>query len=170
MMAFEKITKIDAARRQINEAIRLFFERREELAIHTLAGASHEILKDIGQKQNIVGFLKNISLIKSDKVTEYLKLVNYPKNFLKHANWDTEEVLKFNPALNEIWLFDSIHLYRQITGENPYEMNVFLGWFMTKHPDLFPEPLKHKLKELKTFEDFEDYDFFLKELNNSGRK
>lgn len=41
------VTKLAAARRQISAAIRMFFDREDELAIHTVASAAYGILKDI---------------------------------------------------------------------------------------------------------------------------
>jgi len=38
------ITKRDAAQRQIDAAIRLYFDEGEELAIHTLVGAAHILI------------------------------------------------------------------------------------------------------------------------------
>jgi len=35
------ITKLEAARRHLDQAIRLFFEERDALSIHTLVSAAH---------------------------------------------------------------------------------------------------------------------------------
>jgi len=41
------ITKLAAAQRQLNAAIRLFFVREDELAIHTIAHAAYRLLADL---------------------------------------------------------------------------------------------------------------------------
>jgi hypothetical protein len=50
-----EIRKIDAARRQLDEAIRLWMEGRDPLAIHTLSMAAFGILYDIAKHQNLLG-------------------------------------------------------------------------------------------------------------------
>ena len=45
-MNLDRITKIDAARAQLDEAIKLFFEGRNSIAIHTLVMAVHQLLHD----------------------------------------------------------------------------------------------------------------------------
>jgi len=165
-MKFEKITKIEAAERQLKEAIRLSFERRDKLAIHTLAGAAHEILKDLGKKKGVTGLIKNVVGIKEDKRTEYFRLVNHPKNFLKHANRDSENELDFNQMLNEVWLCDAIYLCEEITGKISHEMRIFRAWFMSKHPELSPMTMEQELEVMHSYKEFEDYEFWLKLLDN----
>ena len=46
-MTGHEITKLDAARRQLDTPIRLFFDNEDSLSIHTLAYASFKILFDI---------------------------------------------------------------------------------------------------------------------------
>jgi hypothetical protein len=42
-----QISKIAAAQRQMDAAIRMFFQREDELAIHTIAAAAFQILRDL---------------------------------------------------------------------------------------------------------------------------
>ena len=42
-----QISKIAAAQRQLDAAIRMFFQREDELAIHTVAAAAFQILRDV---------------------------------------------------------------------------------------------------------------------------
>ncbi len=55
----EKVNKIEAARRQLVEAITLFFERRDPIAIHTLIGASHQILYDLAKGKGDTSIFKD---------------------------------------------------------------------------------------------------------------
>jgi hypothetical protein len=45
------ITKIQAAEKQLDTAIRLFFENIDHLSCYTLAAASHEITDDLCEKK-----------------------------------------------------------------------------------------------------------------------
>src|ERR1700727_600867 len=42
-----QISKIATAQRQLDAAIRMFFKREDELAIHTVAAAAFQILRDV---------------------------------------------------------------------------------------------------------------------------
>jgi hypothetical protein len=46
-----QVTKMVAAKRQLDSAIRLFFAKDDELAIHTLVAASFRVLRDITKKR-----------------------------------------------------------------------------------------------------------------------
>jgi hypothetical protein len=44
-----KVTKREAASRQLNQGIRLFFDRGDMLAVHTLTAAAFQLFADLGQ-------------------------------------------------------------------------------------------------------------------------
>lgn len=93
----ENVSKLVAAARQLREAIFLFFERRDAVAIHTLAAASHQILVDLASERGLSGIPKNNPLVRSEKEKEWITLVNNSHNFFKHADRDPEAVC-FRPA------------------------------------------------------------------------
>jgi hypothetical protein len=49
----EKVTKIDAAGRQLQTAIRMFLAGGDSISIHTLTAASLQIVMDLGFKVGI---------------------------------------------------------------------------------------------------------------------
>jgi hypothetical protein len=46
------VSKLDAARRQLQTAIQLWFEERDPVAIHALAYAAYEIIHAISKRRN----------------------------------------------------------------------------------------------------------------------
>jgi hypothetical protein len=46
-----QISKIAAAQRQLDAAIRMFFDQEDELAIHTVAAAAFQVLRDVTKKR-----------------------------------------------------------------------------------------------------------------------
>jgi hypothetical protein len=50
---YQIISKVEAADRQLRVAIRLFFERKDLLAVHTLAAAAQGILTDLARPKDI---------------------------------------------------------------------------------------------------------------------
>src|SRR5688572_12649416 len=55
---FEIVTKLEAAERQLWVAIRLFFERRDAIAVHTLAAAAHSVLVDLARPRGVKIFFE----------------------------------------------------------------------------------------------------------------
>ena len=47
------VSKLDAARRQLDAAIRMYLANEDELAIHTLAAAAYRILRDLLEKRGL---------------------------------------------------------------------------------------------------------------------
>jgi len=47
----DELTKLEAAQRQLDAAIRLFLSSEDELAIHTLAAAAYRIFRDLKEKR-----------------------------------------------------------------------------------------------------------------------
>ena len=52
------ITKLDAAERQLNSSIRLFFENRDHLSSYALTAASREITDDLIEKKRVTRYFK----------------------------------------------------------------------------------------------------------------
>jgi hypothetical protein len=76
----EQVTKIDAAERQIKEAIKLFFERRDQISIHTLAGAANQILYDISNESGMES-MRNSLIIKDEYRKLWMDALNKEKTF-----------------------------------------------------------------------------------------
>lgn len=140
-----KLTKIDAAKRQLEAAIILFFDDGDPIAIHTLVCAAYDVLDGINQHRGGKEmFVKR----------QYVKLpgkptrgdINEYQNFLKHADKDPEGTLDFFPILTEPILADACKTYRLLANEeNPF-FGVFERWFHCRggkdHFDWPPEQEK----------------------------
>ena len=46
---FDKVTRLEAAERQLKVAVRLFFERRDLIAVHALAAAAQDIVRQFAK-------------------------------------------------------------------------------------------------------------------------
>lgn len=49
----EKLTKLEAARRQINAVIRMYFNDEDPVAIHALIAGGTQIISDLGKKKGM---------------------------------------------------------------------------------------------------------------------
>ena len=54
-----RVSKIDAARRQLETAIRLFFYDIDFVSVHTLLCASHEIFVRIGESSGVHSIIRH---------------------------------------------------------------------------------------------------------------
>ena len=149
------ISKIEAARRQLETAIRLFFYERDSISIHTLASAAQEVLNALGGKQGqepyILGhFLKSVKEGRRKEVADKLREA---QNFFKHADKDHDKEIKFDPESTLFVMWDACEMYARLTGEGTDSMKCFDQWFRMK----YRETIENKdLKQL--LDDIADYD------------
>jgi len=102
------ITKIDAAQRQLKEAIRLWFDDRDPVAIHSLACSAYQIIHDINKQRGGRDLFYDSLVIKDEYQKEWAKRLKASYNFLKHADVDADGVLEFKPALTEAFISYSL--------------------------------------------------------------
>src|SRR5208282_4535810 len=131
------ITKTDAAERQLNTAIRLFFESRDHLSSYTLAAASREITDDVIQSRFGELYQRELArvgdplevhlshrkgfeiLVKPEFYKDFIRLEHKWQNFLKHADKDPDaEIEPFKTKLLALVILTAMN-------------NLFL---LTQHP------------------------------------
>lgn len=92
-MAIIKINKTEAARRQIDTAIRMLFDNEDPVAIHTIAMAGFRILRDLTASRDDSYMHKMVqSIIKPGMESKFWGAMNSFSNFLKHAEVDPDEL------------------------------------------------------------------------------
>lgn len=151
------ITKLQVAERQLREAIRLFFERRDPVTVHTVAAAGHQVLVDIAGRDGVESLLKPKAAEAS-----FIRSVNYPTNFFKHADRDAQGRINIRPLadFNAELLMDAVLLFQRYAGTLFLEGKVFWTWFVTKNRELFEGsvPSDGAVQKLDTGIDPEDFD------------
>jgi hypothetical protein len=132
------ISKLDGARRQIETAIRLYFDDGDPVPIHTLAAAAYSVLRDINEKRGGIMMLKDAwRFLDTPEAKEFKRYINQPDNFLKHADQDPDGTLVFNARWTYAMLFEASHKYCGLTGEWRPLMALFLIWFVAQEPQIF---------------------------------
>jgi hypothetical protein len=143
------VTKLDAATRQLETAIRLYFHDEDPVSIHTLVGASYNIIRDINRKRGGPPMLIKDDLIELYVKTEYQqamrKKLNEPENFFKHADRDHAETIEFNPDASEFMILDAVRGYSGITGEWAPLFRVLYWWVITANESIIKAEFKEKL-------------------------
>ncbi|MGD0972917.1 MAG: hypothetical protein ABR866_02435 [Candidatus Korobacteraceae bacterium] len=149
------ITKTDAAERQLNTAIRLFFENRDHLSSYALAIASREVTDYVIQSRYSELYQRELTrvgdplkvrlsyreeikaLIKPEFYKNFLTLDHKWQNFLKHADKDPDaEIEPFKAKLLVLVILTAMRNYFLLTQHCTAEMFTFLIWIAVAEPQL----------------------------------
>lgn len=141
-----KIHKIEAAQRQLDTAISLFFSGGDLCSVVALAAASEEILGQyvdgewVKENQNNMFYRMYNSAIDrglefKNKTEFSQKLVNRTKNSLKHANSEDEQFVSFSEEEAVIRLMLAIMNF-QTGASQPFseQMTKFETWLRESRP------------------------------------
>jgi hypothetical protein len=133
------VTKLDAARRQLGVAIRLWFADDDPVAIHTLAAAAHEIVHTLFRLRGFHGLMFDSKLVKNEYRSDWAKLIKRPASFFKHAQRDPDSEFEFDPRANWALLLAAAHGVSRMGYEPRMEELALAYWFRIHQPDWFPE-------------------------------
>jgi hypothetical protein len=137
-MAEYSIDKLEAARRQLDMAIKLFFDNEDGFAVYTLAYAAFKILFDIYPVHKNDDFAKRID----DVITQIgWKRFNNTANFLKHGDRDPHDLLPDQDAESAQGLIGlAAVMYRRLAGDFTPLMRGFDLWTEALNPEAFRIP------------------------------
>jgi hypothetical protein len=136
-----RVSKLNAAQRQLRTAIALWFENGDPVSVHTLAFAAYEIFHSVSEHRDPYrrDLIFDTFHIKDEYRKEWLALVKKEANFFKHGDRDPEAVIDLDPEFSEQFILWSI-LARQLCGEGPSEEeSTFMWWFMFHRTHMLTE-------------------------------
>lgn len=160
---FHSVSKLEAAERQLRQAIRLFFQRGDDIAVHTLAAAAYQIISDMCAQKGVQREMEDSRILEAMGVKkEVLAAMRKPQNFFKHADKDPEALVRFNPLLSTCFILSGVQYFYSLTGKQFPEGQVFRVWFFLKFPDRVPLEVKPMFAKIpREHLNTEDYSFFL---------
>jgi hypothetical protein len=142
------VTKLDAAKRQIDTAIDLWFRNGDPVSIHTLTAAARRILLDLAEhRKGRLGLFDAELYIVPGKEKEYKKAIRAPETFFKHAEKDPDATFKFNPDGTDYYLIDCCDSFHALTGDSTKLMSAFVLRCFLFNPSLFKRDLLPGIKE-----------------------
>jgi hypothetical protein len=145
------ITRIEAARRQLDQAIELFFAGGDAVSIHSLSLNAFEIAATLAKNQDAPNWLDMTRQdaaehhgIKTEK--EFFDIFNKARNFFKHAGRKPDEALPdFDESMNDHSLALTVFQYGEL-AERSAPMWAYLFWFYATHPIfLVPAALENEV-------------------------
>jgi len=135
------ISKLQAASRLLDTAIRLFFEGADAVAVHSLAAASLNVFSDVAEH---TGKSWRAHLGHDSKLSpqEVKLILNRAWNFFKHADRDPVETLQFEEIDSEHLMSVAVLQCGDLQATTCC-MQAFQLWYIAAHPELFSksEPL-----------------------------
>jgi hypothetical protein len=133
-MSVPKISKSEAAKRQLDTAIDLFFEAEDALSVHTLAFAAFKVLLNLYPHRKNDDFGEQIDKLISEGIG--WQRFNNTANFLKHADRDPDGFLEDFDAEMVLPLIGlATLLYRRLSGDFSPKMEAFDFWVETMAAD-----------------------------------
>jgi hypothetical protein len=131
------LNKLEAARRQLETAVKLYFAYDDEVSILTLAAAAYSLIRDLNEHRGGEPMLKDLHrILPEDLAREFKTYINRPENFLKHADKDPEAMLDLEPRWTEVLLWEASRKYCEMTGEQSKVLITFVLWFVARQPEL----------------------------------
>ncbi len=164
-----RVSKVGAARSQLLEAIRLFFEQRDAVSIHTLVCAAMQILHDhidegTAWDNNLLFHFDSI-YINDEFRAEWKSHINDPANFFKHADRDIKSgrtAIEFNTAVTRFYILEAIRCLRIIESDSfvfSPEFRTFTAWYALKYPQHLKTEARDRFAKLRNLS-VDDYKGF----------
>ena len=148
-----RVTKIDAARRQLTTAIRLFFDGGDRVSVYSLASNAWEVIDVLCTSAGVESFSKQArENLPAGHTLKYY--VNEPcRNFFKHAERDPnpDSSVELSESNVAAMLFLAVEDYMRLRQGGPVEAQVFQAWFIAVFPQkVTDEPVaQSKLERAK---------------------
>jgi hypothetical protein len=132
------ITKLDAARRQLETAITLWFHDADPVSVHTLAMAVHGILRGLNKKRGGRPMLGDpMPCIRPGFEKLAADIVVRSSNFFKHGAKDPLATDYFAPELNECIILDACNALMEVAQEKRPLMWTFIVYLAIHQPRVF---------------------------------
>ena len=132
-----ELTKLEAARRQLAVAIRLFFDERDAVSVYTLAANAWEIVDVLCKRRGVDGLSKETEgRLRGDQSLRH-DFINEPyRNFFKHADRDPEGTVEgFRDERNDHLLMLAAEDLMRLEETKLLECQVFQIWYLAVYPE-----------------------------------
>ena len=136
------ITKMEAAHRQLCVAIRLWLEDGDQIAIHSLAAAAHQIIHDLNRRKKGPALLFDTNLIPKEHRQPFVTALKSASWFMKHADRGRTGAAKefdFDPGWNIHLIMFSIFGIKYLGEEFTVEEVAFERWHALNNPHLMTD-------------------------------
>jgi len=143
------VSKLEAAQRQLNLAIRLLFANADAVAVHTLVGAASIVLTDLVERlAPEKSWDKQAQEANELTASQYFQIMRKAQNFFKHAREDHDTTIEFDPNDTESLAFWAVMNASELAPMS-IEAQVFQLWYIASHSpieDVSETPLREAIQ------------------------
>jgi hypothetical protein len=167
-----KITKLDAACRQLNTAIYLWFTEGDPISVFALAHAAHEIIHTLYRRKGLVDLIYDSDFINDNYRGDWAKRLKHGAAFLKHAKRDPDAVLEFNPNLTMTHIMGCVMGLSRMGYAPSDEIAALLAWLYVHRPTWFRSKRVESFLPAKELQEFrrvkkpQFFELYLQALRN----
>lgn len=124
------VTKIDAAKRQAEIAIELFFGDGDIVSLQSLTENAREILAQLGRGAGLPSPLEaKMSELQAIHGKDFKSRLAVPRDFAKHSGAnDSQERCDYYPSHIQSMLLDALGQYQKLAGGLTPRMEAFVLW------------------------------------------
>lgn len=140
-----KVSKIDAAKRQLRTAILLWFLDEDPVSIHTLTAAAHEIIHRLFRQKGLSDLFFDSRQFKKEKQGEINKQTKKIAAFFKHADSMPEPDIDFAPDLNIALIMIILDGLARMDEPLSKIEDGFRLWYWLHYPGMLHEDIVAKL-------------------------
>jgi hypothetical protein len=146
-----RLSKLDAARRQLDGAIELWFREADPIVVHAVISGAYQISQDLNAKKGnkeatLAGWAE--LHIKPGHAKEALQIMRKPRNFVKHADRDPDGILEFDHRATPYEILLTLHGLRALDGQTSDLQTAFVFWICVNKPNLVLEGENPFIKSL----------------------
>jgi hypothetical protein len=131
------VSKIEAAKRQLDSAIELWFQEKDEIAVHTLLAAAYGVIYDLNKKHGTLHeALYDTAVVKEEYRREWVWTLKTPSNFFKHADKDSDPdgQVDFYPLLNVVYMLFAVTGLASLKQQPSVMARLFSLWMFIHEP------------------------------------
>ena|ERR1700733_9840765 len=152
-----QISKIEAARRQLDTAIEMWFCDKDPVSVHTVAAAAYQIVHDVKVRRGIDhGLLYDSKMVKDEYRGQWINAMKKAQNFFKHADRDPEGILEFSPFGNLVFILLAAAGLRLLKVDGSHEVGALFLWLTLHEPGMISKEYIEMFHQRTGIDDFED--------------
>jgi hypothetical protein len=125
------VTKLEAAKRQLEIGIRMIFSQADPVATHTLIGAASTLLSNLIERHRPTRSWDAIAQKANNlSPSNYFAIMRRAQNFLKHADTDPDETIALDVTDTDSLAFWAVMNLGEIDGPLGKSESVFQMWYL----------------------------------------
>lgn len=130
-----RVTKLEAAALQLDEAIWMLFNERNWIATHTVASVAENLLSEYAEQK---GIKRLIDFVRPERRDKFRKAIRKSQNFFKHADREgqADAAHAFTPSETHHKLMDACFTAAQVGIKPSPQRELFYFWYISLYPEV----------------------------------